>query len=108
MTFARQFTGFLDGIMAYSFAPIRLMTLAGCIFSLLGFGYAGLILLGSLSFGNPAKGWALLMIVILVIGGLQMVMLGLIGEYLWRTLAQVRRRDMFLIDAIYEAKPDPS
>jgi dolichol-phosphate mannosyltransferase len=44
------------------------------------------------------------MIVLLVIGGFQMIMLGIIGEYLWRTLAQVRRRDMYLIDTVFEAK----
>jgi glycosyltransferase involved in cell wall biosynthesis len=105
MTFARKLTGFLDGLIGYSFAPIRIMSLAGCIFSLLGFAYAGLILVGSFLFGNPVKGWAPLMIMVLVMGGFQMIMLGLIGEYLWRTLTQVRRRDMYLIDAIYESKP---
>lgn len=100
--FAKKFTAVLDGIMGYSFAPIRVMSLAGCAFSLLGFGYAGLILVDSLMLGNPVKGWAPLMIMVLVIGGFQMIMLGVIGEYLWRTLAQARRRDLYLIEAIYE------
>jgi dolichol-phosphate mannosyltransferase len=103
-TFAKKFTSFLDGIMAYSFAPIRFMSLAGSVFSFLGFVYAGLILIDGLFLGNPVKGWAPLMIVILIMGGFQMIMLGLIGEYLWRTLAQVRRRDMYLIDAVYESQ----
>lgn len=103
-TFGRKFTSFLDGVMGYSFAPIRVMSLVGCIFSLLGFAYAGVILVDTLLLGNPVKGWAPLMIVVLVIGGFQMIMLGIIGEYLWRTLAQARRRDMYLIDAIYDSK----
>lgn len=103
-TFSKKFQGLLAGVLEYSFAPIRLMSLAGCIFALLGFLYAGLILIDGLFFGNPVKGWSPLMIVVLVIGGFQMIMLGIIGEYLWRALAQVRRRDMYLIDAIYEAK----
>ena len=90
--------------MAYSFVPIRIMSLAGCVFSLLGFLYAGLIAIDTLLLGNPVKGWAPLMIVVLVIGGFQMIMLGIIGEYLWRTLAQVRRRDMYLIDEVYQAR----
>jgi glycosyltransferase involved in cell wall biosynthesis len=102
-TFGRKFTAFLDGILGYSFAPIRIMSLAGCVFSLLGFVYAGLITIDTLLLGNPVKGWAPLMILVLVIGGFQMIMLGVIGEYLWRTLAQVRRRDAYLIDAVYEA-----
>jgi hypothetical protein len=90
-------------MMAYSFAPIRIMALVGCVFSLLGFVYAGLIMIDTLLLGNPVKGWAPLMIMVLVIGGFQMIMLGVIGEYLWRTLAQVRGRDAYLIDVIYEA-----
>jgi glycosyltransferase involved in cell wall biosynthesis len=103
-TFAKKFTSFLNGIMAYSFAPIRFMSLAGCVFSLLGFVYAGLILIDGLFLGNPVKGWAPLMIMILIMGGFQMIMLGIIGEYLWRTLAQVRGRDMYLIDVIYQSR----
>jgi len=112
-TFANKFTVLLDGMIGYSFAPIRIMSLLGCIVSLLGFVYAGLILVDTVLLGNPVKGWAPLMITVLVIGGFQMIMLGIIGEYIWRTLAQVRGRDAYLIDAIYEAdtaatRPDPT
>jgi glycosyltransferase involved in cell wall biosynthesis len=102
-SFGRKVTSFLNGIFAYSFAPIRFMSLVGCVFALLGFAYAGNILVGSLFLSNPVRGWRPLMVMILVIGGFQMVMLGIIGEYLWRTLAQVRRRDMYLIDVVYES-----
>jgi dolichol-phosphate mannosyltransferase len=101
-TFGKKITYLLDGMLAYSFAPIRMMSLAGCAFSLLGFCYAGVITIDRLFLGNSVRGWAPLMIMVLVMGGFQMVMLGIIGEYLWRTLAQVRRRDMYLIEAIYE------
>jgi dolichol-phosphate mannosyltransferase len=107
-TFGKKLTAFLDGILAYSFAPIRIMSLAGCILALLGFIWAARIVIDHFQGGDAAKGWAPLMIMILVIGGFQMIMLGIIGEYLWRTLAQVRRRDMYLIDIIYEAKSTPA
>ena len=55
-----------------------------------------IILVGSLLFGNPVKGWAPLMIVMLVMGGFQMIMLGLIGEYLWRVLEESRQRPVFI------------
>ena len=103
-TFGKKLTALFDGILAYSFAPIRIMSLAGCTFAFLGFIWAAGIVIDHLLGGNAVKGWAPLMIMILVIGGFQMVMLGIIGEYLWRTLAQVRRRDMYLIDAIYGSK----
>lgn len=105
-TFGRKLNGLLAGVLEYSFAPIRIMSLAGCIFALLGFAYAGAILIDRFVFGSrtPVQGWAPLMIMILVMGGFQMIMLGIMGEYLWRTLAQVRKRDMYLIDAVYGPK----
>jgi dolichol-phosphate mannosyltransferase len=104
LSFAKKYAALLAGILAYSVAPIRAMSMAGCIFALLGFVYAACIVIDHLLGGNAVKGWAPLMIMVLVMGGFQMVMLGVIGEYLWRTSMQVRRRDMYLIDAIYEAK----
>jgi len=104
-TFWRKITGLVDGVLAFSFLPIRCMSLFGFLFALLGFLYALDVLIGKLLDGNPVTGWAPLMIVILVMGGIQMLMLGVIGEYLWRTLAQVRNREKFLIEAIYDAQP---
>jgi len=105
-TFAKKLNGLLAGVLQFSFAPIRIMSLAGCVFALLGFIYAGLIFVDALLLGNPVKGWSPLMIMVLVIGGFQMIMLGIMGEYLWRTLAQVRRRDVYLVDAIYRREGD--
>lgn len=105
-TFGKKLNGLLAGVLQFSFAPIRIMSLAGCVFALLGFVYAGLIFVDALLLGNPVKGWSPLMIMVLVIGGFQMIMLGIMGEYLWRTLAQVRRRDTYLIDAIYQREGD--
>ena len=107
-TFAKKLNGLLAGVLQFSFVPIRIMSLAGCVFALLGFIYAGLIFVDALFLGNPVKGWSPLMIMVLVIGGFQMIMLGIIGEYLWRTLAQVRRRDVYVVDAIYETAPNQS
>jgi len=106
-TFGKKLNGLLAGVLQFSFAPIRIMSLAGCVFALLGFIYAGLIFVDALLLGNPVKGWSPLMIMVLVIGGFQMIMLGIMGEYLWRTLAQVRQRDIYLIDAIYQREDEP-
>ena len=99
-TFFRKCAAILDLMLAHSFAPIRLMSLAGCCFSLLGFIYATMIFVDALFYRNPVKGWAPLMIVLLVMGGFQMIMLGVIGEYLWRTLTQVRKHDFYFIDGV--------
>ncbi|MBN1451812.1 MAG: glycosyltransferase family 2 protein, partial [Anaerolineales bacterium] len=101
-TFGKKFTYFLDGIAGYSFLPIRFMSVLGMAMAFLGFLYAATIFFAKLIWGLPVEGWAPLMIVILIIGGLQMLMLGIIGEYLWRVLAEVRNREQFIIDAIYD------
>jgi dolichol-phosphate mannosyltransferase len=101
LSFAKKYTAFLAAVLAYTFAPIRIMSLVGCVFAFLGFVYAACILVDFVLFGNPVKGWAPLMIMMLVMGGCQMLMLGIIGEYLWRTSTQVRHRDYYIVDAFY-------
>lgn len=101
-TFSKKLGLLLDGVLSFSFVPIRLASLFGVMVALLGFCYAALVFVGWFLHGNPVQGWAPLMIVILVLGGIQIITLGLIGEYLWRTLAQVRNRKSYLIDCIYE------
>jgi dolichol-phosphate mannosyltransferase len=100
-TFAKKLTYLLDGVISYSFLPIRLMSAIGLIVAILGFLYAAIIFVTKLVWGLPIQGWAPIMIVLLVLGGLQMVMLGIIGEYLWRVLAETRDREPFVIDSVY-------
>jgi hypothetical protein len=49
--------------------------------------------------GHPVEGWTSLIVVVLVIGGIQMVMMGVLGEYLWRALDEARRRPRYLVEA---------
>jgi glycosyltransferase involved in cell wall biosynthesis len=102
-TFGKKLTYLIDGVMGYSFLPIRLMSLVGLVVAMVGFSYAAVIFVIWLVYGLPVEGWAPLMIVLLVVGGMQMLMLGVIGEYLWRVLAQVRDRDPYVIEAIHDA-----
>lgn len=90
----------LDGVMGYSYVPLRVMSVTGLITAVCGFVYALVIVYNRL-FGNvPFEGWAPLMVLILLLSGLQMLMLGVIGEYLWRALDQVRRRPPYIIDEV--------
>jgi len=104
-TFGRKLTYLIDGVMGYSFFPIRLMSGIGALIALLGFIYAGVILVVRLVWGIPIEGWTPLMITLLVVGGMQMIMLGTIGEYLWRILAQTRGRELYVIDSLYGEFP---
>lgn len=89
----------IDSITSFTYFPIRLMSYVGFTTALLGFLYAGLIVFNALR-GLPPQGWASLMVVILILGGIQMVMLGILGEYLWRALDEARRRPLYIIEAV--------
>ena len=101
-TFGKKITYLIDGVMGYSFLPIRLMSVAGALIALSGFIYAAVIVVIKLTWGNPIQGWAPLMVLTLTLSGIQLLMLGVIGEYMWRTLAQARARDAYVIEDIYE------
>jgi dolichol-phosphate mannosyltransferase len=106
-TLAKKLSYLVDGVIGYSFFPIRILSLMGILVALLGFAYAILIAILKVMWKIPVQGWAPLMIVILVMSGVQIVMLGVIGEYVWRTLAQARNRDPYIIEAIYgDRDPD--
>ena len=96
-SFGKKAKYLLDGILNYSYAPLRFMSIVGIITFILGIIYSIIIVIAYL-FGNiPFQGWAPLMIIILLFSGLQLVMLGIIGEYLWRAFEQVKNRPKFII-----------
>ncbi|MDD3534870.1 MAG: glycosyltransferase family 2 protein [Candidatus Cloacimonetes bacterium] len=101
-TFSKKIKMLIDGVMSFSYLPIRIMTVVGMIISVFGFIYAISIVFSYFFMRTPFKGWAPIMILILVLSGIQMMMLGIIGEYLWRTLDQVRKRPMYVIDEILD------
>lgn len=88
----------LDSIMAFSYLPIRLMSYTGLATAMLGFIYAVVIIINAI-LGRPIEGWASLMVVILIFGGIQMLFFGVLGEYIWRTLSEARQRPRYIIEA---------
>lgn len=88
----------IDSVTSFSYAPIRAMSWTGVCIALLGFLYAIWVIINWL-IGNPSEGWSSLTIIVLVVGGIQMCMLGVLGEYIWRTLDEARRRPLYLIEA---------
>jgi glycosyltransferase involved in cell wall biosynthesis len=88
----------VDSVTAFTYLPIRIMSYLGFIVAILGLFYALVVTKIALS-GNPVEGWASLMVVVLIIGGIQMLMLGVLGEYLWRALDESRRRPRYLIQS---------
>ncbi|MBF8272846.1 MAG: glycosyltransferase [Magnetococcales bacterium] len=96
-TFGRKFKLVVDSVTSFTHFPIRLMSYLGIFVATLGFLYAILVIVNGF-FGNPVHGWSSLMVVTLILGGLQMGMLGILGEYLWRSHDEIRRRPRFLIE----------
>lgn len=79
------------------------MSFIGFLVFLIGIVYASYILLSKLyGLGNIEYGWAPIMIIILILGGLQMLFLGIMGEYIWRTLSQARNRPKYVIEDILD------
>jgi glycosyltransferase involved in cell wall biosynthesis len=97
-TFSKKIKYLLDGVMAYSYFPLRFMTLTGMVLFFFGVVYAAVIILMYFLGDVPFRGWAPIMILILLLSGIQMLMLGIIGEYLWRTLDQVRGRPEYIVE----------
>jgi len=91
----------VDSLVSFSYFPIRLISGLGLACAAFGLLYAGFVVVMRLTQGTAITGWASLMVVLLVIGGLQLVMLGIVGEYLWRALDEVRGRPSFIVaDAV--------
>jgi glycosyltransferase involved in cell wall biosynthesis len=88
----------LEGITSFSTAPLRLATYLGVLTALLAFAYACWIVAKALLWGDPVAGWPTMMSVILLLGGVQLIALGLIGEYLGRLYTESKQRPLYLVD----------
>jgi polyisoprenyl-phosphate glycosyltransferase len=93
---------FVDTFVAFSFFPIRVLSVLGFLMAISAFLYGTFILTYWLLFGIEVRGWVPSMLIMTFASGIQMSMLGVLGEYLWRTLDEVRRRPQFVIDEVYD------
>jgi dolichol-phosphate mannosyltransferase len=98
----KKLKAFADAFVSFSYAPMRAMSYLGLTFSALGFLYASYIFIMHILAKQPIMGYASLMVGILVIGGVQMIMLGVLGEYLWRTLDEARDRPHYFLEDLSE------
>lgn len=103
-TLSRKFKYFIDCLVTSSYVPIRFMSVIGSITAITGFLYGVLIVYARLTKHTPFNGWAPIMILILVIGGLLMLMLGVTGEYIWRIYDEVKKRPHYIIKKEYSEK----
>lgn len=97
-TLTKKIKLLVDSFTAFSYFPIRIMSGVGCIVAFFSFIYGLIVLINRLFFGAVVQGWTALMIVVLLTAGVQMFMLGIIGEYLWRSFDESRKRPPFIIE----------
>lgn len=97
----------LEGITSFSTAPLKLATYVGLISAAGAFVYADFFLVKTLVFGEPVRGFPTLIVAVLLLGGLQLMATGIVGEYLARLFIESKRRPLYLIDE-YQAAAEPA
>lgn len=92
----------LNGIMSYTIAPLRIVSVVGTLVSLIAFTYLIYILVTTLIYGDPVAGYPTIMVTILFLGGIQLLGIGIVGEYLGRVFNEVKRRPGYFVNRIVQ------
>ena len=95
----------VDSFVAFSYLPIRTVSVIGMLVAFAAMLYAAFIVIRWSVMGPEIRGWSSIMVVVTLTAGVQMIMLGTLGEYLWRTLDEARKRPSFVIDEVIEGPP---
>jgi glycosyltransferase involved in cell wall biosynthesis len=93
----------IEGITSFSIAPLKISTYIGLLVAVLAFFYALWVIYKTLLFGDPVQGYPSLMVVVLFLGGVQLVGIGLLGEYLGRMFVETKYRPLYLLDEVIPA-----
>ncbi len=96
-TLSKKIKLMVDSFVSFSFFPIRLVTYLGLTLSAAGFAYAAFVMINRIINGAAVEGWASLVTVVVMLSGMQLLMLGIVAEYLWRAFDETRNRPPFII-----------
>ena len=91
----------IDGITSFTTAPLRISSFFGFIISLIAFIFIVIVIVKTALFGDPVSGYPSLMAVVLFLGGIQLVSLGIIGEYIGRIFNETKQRPLYFIEEYY-------
>jgi glycosyltransferase involved in cell wall biosynthesis len=94
----------VEGIVSFSALPLRIMSIVGVMTGLAGIVYGAHIIFSSMVFGTDVPGYPSLMSAISVLGGFNLALLGLLGEYIWVTIAEVKDRPLYIVRKVH--RPD--
>jgi glycosyltransferase involved in cell wall biosynthesis len=92
----------LDGIFSFTVKPLKVWGVIGVLISFLSFVYAALIVLRTLAFGVDLPGYASLIVAVLFLGGIQLIGIGVLGEYIGRIYIDVKRRPHYFVRAVHQ------
>lgn len=101
-SFGMKMKMFIDSFVAFSYFPIRLVTFTGIILFIFGLGWTVYVIIRELLYDNLQQGWPALVSILATGFGITNISLGIIAEYLWRTLDAARKRPVYIIDKITE------
>lgn len=96
-SFWKLFLYSLEGIVAFTTAPLALASLIGIIFCVLAFVMILFIIVRTLLFGDPTSGWPSLVCIIFLCSGVQLFCMGVLGQYLAKTYMEVKRRPVYIV-----------
>ena len=96
-SFRQLFSLAIDGITSFSNLPLRISTVIGCIVSLLAFIYMLFVYIKALVWGDPVRGYPSMVMLILFLGGIQLLSLGIIGEYIGRIYNETKNRPDYIV-----------
>ncbi len=99
-TFSKRIKSFIDSFISFTYLPLRLISVCGLLLSFVAAIYAVIIIRSRLTSQIPVEGWTSTIIILLFVSAFQMIALGVIGEYLWRTLDASRSRPPYIIEKI--------
>ncbi|VBB09408.1 nucleotide-diphospho-sugar transferases [Lucifera butyrica] len=88
----------IEGITSFTTFPLRISSIVGILISFFAFAYMAWIIFNTLMFGDPVQGFPTLLSVILFLGGIQLIFLGVIGEYLARVFNETKRRPLYFVN----------
>ena len=105
--FLRLWNLALEGFTSFSIAPLKIASYLGLFTAFGALIYAIWVIYKTLMYGDPVKGYPSLMVVILFLGGIQLIAIGVIGEYLGRVFNETKQRPLYLINDYYPAENRP-
>jgi glycosyltransferase involved in cell wall biosynthesis len=88
----------IEGITSFTTAPLRFSSLLGALISIFAFIYMLIIIMKTIAYGESVQGYPSLMVIILFLGGIQLLSLGIIGEYIGRIFNETKRRPLYFVD----------